>query len=322
MVAVITRGHSVSSPAIPHQFVFFTSAQEAGFVSFYTAGVAIFCHHAYNSVSCAFTFCPSDIGSWRGHHDQGRQWRGYAGSIRYFLFWSLLVGSVLTNSVADGTPRDCSSNRCGSQADTAIIRDREIRSGETGPLGRTQGNGPIDAATMITNFMGGAPAPTNNGANSSVGVEDNIDGAVSGRGGGRNRNRVRRTPLNFARQFLKGLFGSGGTASTEATESNVASTAGVGASSGLPTCGDDGSIEMVFHQVCIDVPNGPISPLKYTGKLTNSRSTKTALALLTQPSTQPRAALTRQHSRPPKSRRMFPVWVSKGSVWRRIGISR
>ncbi|KAG7105655.1 hypothetical protein HYQ44_015113 [Verticillium longisporum] len=34
-------------------------------------------------------------------------------------------------SVADGTPRDCSSNGCGSQADTAIIRDREISSGET-----------------------------------------------------------------------------------------------------------------------------------------------------------------------------------------------
>ncbi|KLU91631.1 hypothetical protein MAPG_10149 [Magnaporthiopsis poae ATCC 64411] len=33
-------------------------------------------------------------------------------------------------SIADGTPRDCSSNRCGSQADTAIIRDREINSGK------------------------------------------------------------------------------------------------------------------------------------------------------------------------------------------------
>ncbi|GJC78580.1 hypothetical protein ColLi_01418 [Colletotrichum liriopes] len=45
-------------------------------------------------------------------------------------------------TIADGTPRDCSSNGCGSQADTAIIRDREIASGEVGPLGRTQGNGP------------------------------------------------------------------------------------------------------------------------------------------------------------------------------------
>ncbi|GKT93573.1 cell surface protein [Colletotrichum tofieldiae] len=62
-------------------------------------------------------------------------------------------------TIADGTPRDCSSNGCGSQADTAIIRDREIASGEVGPLGRTQGNGPVDASVMINNFMGGAAAP-------------------------------------------------------------------------------------------------------------------------------------------------------------------
>ncbi|KAK1755406.1 hypothetical protein QBC47DRAFT_188894 [Echria macrotheca] len=169
-------------------------------------------------------------------------------------------------SVADGTPRDCSTNRCGSQADTAIIRDREIRSGEVGPLGRTQGNGPIDAATMIANFMGAGTAPTNNGANSSVGVEDNINTAAIG--SGRNRNQQRST-LVVARQFLKGLLGGGGggagaaggaggflsgltggggTASS-GSETNVAATAGKGASSGLPTSGDDGSIEMVFHQI-------------------------------------------------------------------------
>lgn len=155
--------------------------------------------------------------------------------------------------MADGTPRDCSSNRCGSQADTAIIRDREIRGGEVGPLGRTQGNGPIDAATMIANFMGGAAAPTNNGANSSVGVEDDLRGTPAATGSG--RNRAPRGKLMFARQLLGGLLsglrGGGGTESTQATETNVAATAGAGAASGLPTCGDDGSIEMVFHQVRI-----------------------------------------------------------------------
>ncbi|KAK0636451.1 hypothetical protein B0T17DRAFT_605193 [Bombardia bombarda] len=119
-------------------------------------------------------------------------------------------------SVADGTPRDCSTNRCGSQADTAIIRDREIRNGQVGPLGRTQGNGPVDAATMVANFVGTGTAPTNNGANSSVGVEDNL---------------------------------AGGTKSDVATETNVAATAGAGANSGLPTCSDDGTITMVFHQI-------------------------------------------------------------------------
>jgi len=156
-------------------------------------------------------------------------------------------------SVADGTPRDCSSNGCGSQADTAIIRDREIRGGEVGPLGRTQGNGPIDAATMIASFMGGATAPRNNGANSSVGVEDNLGGTAAA-ATGRGRNQAPRSKLMFARQLLGGLLGGlrgggGGTQSAQATENNVAATAGAGATSGLPTCGADGSIEMVFHQI-------------------------------------------------------------------------
>lgn len=156
-------------------------------------------------------------------------------------------------SVADGTPRDCSTNRCGSQADTAIIRDREIRSGEVGPLGRTQGNGPIDAATMISNFMGSGTAPSVNAANASVGVEDDLSGL--GNRGGRGGRQARREEaqsggaLKVARQFFQGLFGGGGTESTVATESMVAATAGQGATSGLPTCADDGSIEMVFHQI-------------------------------------------------------------------------
>ncbi|KAK4099224.1 hypothetical protein N658DRAFT_498589 [Parathielavia hyrcaniae] len=174
-------------------------------------------------------------------------------------------------TVADGTPRDCSTNRCGSQADTAIIRDREIRSGEVGPLGRTQGNGPVSAETMIAAFMGSGAAPRVNAATASVGVEDDLDGLPAAQQGDDNDNdgggRFGRFRLGqkrgeaesgggvvkVARQFFQGLFGGGGgragTASTVATETNVAAMAGTGASSGLPTCGDDGSIEMVFHQI-------------------------------------------------------------------------
>ncbi|KAL2140456.1 hypothetical protein VTI28DRAFT_3774 [Corynascus sepedonium] len=150
-------------------------------------------------------------------------------------------------TVADGTPRDCSSNRCGSQADTAIIRDREISSGRAGPLGRTQGNGPVDAATMVAAFMGTGAAPPNVSAETaSVGVEDDLGGLSNFRIG--------------ARQLLKGLFGGGGgrgQASAVKTESNVAAMAGQGATSGLPTCADDGTITMVFHQINQDGA-GPI----------------------------------------------------------------
>jgi hypothetical protein len=142
-------------------------------------------------------------------------------------------------TIADGTPRDCSSNGCGSQADTAIIRDREIASGKTGPLGRTQGNGNVDAAVMIGAFMGGAAAPTNQGASGGVGVEDDIPASQQGA---------------TKRQFLAGLFGGGagggkGVKAVGPPEAGVAAAAGAGAASGLPTCADDGTITMTFRQI-------------------------------------------------------------------------
>lgn len=173
-------------------------------------------------------------------------------------------------TVADGTPRDCSSNGCGSQADTAIVRDGEIASGEVGPLGRTQGNGPIDAAAMINVFMGNAAASTigTNSANSGVGVEDDLSAA-------RNNDDKKRSSKMRARQFnlggllgglgggagggagglLGGLTGGGGAAagvkSAGAPESLVASTAGSGAETGLPTANEDGTVDMTFRQVSL-----------------------------------------------------------------------
>lgn len=152
-------------------------------------------------------------------------------------------------SVADGTPRDCSSNRCGSQADTAIIRDEEIEDGECGPLGRTQGNGPISAETMIESFMGTGVAPKNNGPVDSVGVEDDIDLEDD------KRKRSTKTQNGFFRRQISNLIGNffgGGNEGEKADlpdETSVASTAGEGASSGLPTCDDDGTITMTFRQI-------------------------------------------------------------------------
>ncbi|KAI1742262.1 cell surface protein [Xylaria scruposa] len=149
-------------------------------------------------------------------------------------------------SVADGTPRDCSSNGCGSQADTSIIRDRELGTNKASALGRTEGNGPVDASAMIANFMDGAPAPTNKGAASSSGVEDDLSGL---KGAGQNKRGV-------LGNLLGGLTGGGGgdnkskgTKSEQATENSVAASAGQGSSSGLPTCSDDGSITMTFRQI-------------------------------------------------------------------------
>ncbi|SPO06340.1 related to gEgh 16 protein [Cephalotrichum gorgonifer] len=166
-------------------------------------------------------------------------------------------------SIADGTPRDCSSNRCGSQADTSIIRDREMS--ENGPLGRTQGNGPVLAETMISNFMGTGSAPTNNGANDSVGVEDDIPqnnqkrgirekrqlrnllGGLFGGGGGGGGSGGGNG--GGGATGLGGLLGGGGDSNDGPPEASVAQSAGAGQSDGLPTCSDDGTISLTYRQI-------------------------------------------------------------------------
>ncbi|KAF4338039.1 gEgh 16 [Fusarium beomiforme] len=151
-------------------------------------------------------------------------------------------------SIADGTPRDCSSNRCGSQADTSIIRDREIQSGRASALGRTQGNGPVDASVMISNFLGGGNAnnvPTNNGSASSAGVEDDLSGLPKGN----NNNRQRRQLGNLLGGLFGGGRGGGGEKTETAEETSVAASAGEGASKGLPTASDNGEVTMTYRQI-------------------------------------------------------------------------
>lgn len=155
------------------------------------------------------------------------------------------------------------SSGCGSQADTAIIRDREIASGKATPLGRTQGNGPVNAAVMVAAFMGtgtGAAPPTNQGASGSVGVEDNIPQNAQGRDGAGARRRQLFGGLfggggaggaggNAGATGITGLLGGGGTKAEGPPEARVAAAAGAGASSGLPTCADDGTVTMTLRQV-------------------------------------------------------------------------
>lgn len=132
--------------------------------------------------------------------------------------------------VADGTPRDCATPKCGSEADTSIIRQRELGSGKASALGRTQGGGPVDAAAAIANFMGtGAGAAT---AGAATQKRQLLGGLLGGKGKG------------------AGGATSAGTKTPQGTsETGVSKAAGAGAASGLPTTADDGTITMTFHQV-------------------------------------------------------------------------
>ncbi|UPX18199.1 uncharacterized protein EKO05_0008505 [Ascochyta rabiei] len=164
-------------------------------------------------------------------------------------------------TVADGTPRDCSSNGCGSQADTAIIRDRDIASGKATPLGRTQGNGPVDASVMVAAFMGsGTAPPTNQGASGSVGVEDNLpENAQGGAGAGARRRQLLGGLFGggggggaggaAGATGIAGLLGGGGNKAEGPPEARVAAAQGAGASTGLPTCADDGTVTMTLRQI-------------------------------------------------------------------------
>ncbi|QPG94652.1 hypothetical protein C2857_006636 [Epichloe festucae Fl1] len=181
-------------------------------------------------------------------------------------------------SIADGTPRDCSSNRCGSQADTAIIRDRDMKSGKASPLGRTQGNGPVDASAVISAFMGSGGAgktPSNNGASGSVGQEDDLSGLEKqkqqrrddykrqlgqlfggllgggGAGAGGAGGKKNAGGLGALGGLLGGAAGGGGggNKNNAPAESMIADTSGQGAKQGLPTADENGEVSMVFRQI-------------------------------------------------------------------------
>lgn len=130
-------------------------------------------------------------------------------------------------SVADGTPRDCASPACGSEADTSIIRTKEIGTSKASALGRTNGGGPVDAAKMVTLFMDGASANTS---------------AVKAARAIHEEAMAKRANLPRA--------ANGGTKTPKGTsETAVKAATGMAASAGLPTTQDDGTIAMTFHQV-------------------------------------------------------------------------
>ncbi|KAF2628403.1 hypothetical protein BU25DRAFT_35195 [Macroventuria anomochaeta] len=129
-------------------------------------------------------------------------------------------------SAIDGTPRDSGNPLSGSEADTSIIRAKEM-GGKASALGRTQGGGPVDAAAAIATFMGTGAAGGAAAANKR-GLLDALTGGAGGAGG---------------------AAAAGTKTAKGTTEQGVAAAAGQGASQGLPTTSDDGTITMTFHQV-------------------------------------------------------------------------
>jgi hypothetical protein len=129
--------------------------------------------------------------------------------------------------------------------------------GKASALGRTKA-GPVDAAAAISTFMGtGATGAT--AATAATGAT----GATAAKG-------AKKPAAAAARGLLDALTGgagkAGGAASAGAktpkgtSETGVASSAGAGASSGLPTSADDGTITMTFHQVNQDGA-GPLTAM-------------------------------------------------------------
>ncbi|KAI0991960.1 hypothetical protein K3495_g16226, partial [Podosphaera aphanis] len=130
-------------------------------------------------------------------------------------------------STIEGTPRDCPTPGCGSEADTAIIRSREIGTNKASALGRTQGGGPIDASKMISMFMGAG------GGNATATKQAREIHAA-----------------NLLRRSLVPRAANGGTKTPKGTvETGVKAAAGMGAEAGMPTCSDDGKVSMTYHQI-------------------------------------------------------------------------
>ena len=113
-------------------------------------------------------------------------------------------------------------------------------------LGRTSGGGPVNAAAAVANFMGtGAAAKkvrrgriTKKSVKKPRQLLNRLGGLLGGAGGGAGRGAAGGTAV--------------GTPTPPGTvEEGVASSAGEGASTGLPTVGADGVISMTMHQVSL-----------------------------------------------------------------------
>ncbi|KAB8074288.1 hypothetical protein BDV29DRAFT_124573 [Aspergillus leporis] len=167
-------------------------------------------------------------------------------------------------TIIDGMPRDCPSAACGAQKDTAIIRDQEMGSVKASPLGRTLGNGPVDAATVINRYMGvstekrsrasitdrrrqlindAASVITNAGGTVLNGIQDIADKTPFG-----GTIKSAQSAIDDALSILPGTE-SGAMTAKGAKENGLQLYAGKGTAHGLPTASAEGVVTMIYHQV-------------------------------------------------------------------------
>lgn len=142
--------------------------------------------------------------------------------------------------------------------------------GKASALGRTNGGGPIDAGAAIAAFMGGSSTAAKGAgaaaaASSSSTTSNSTAPATADAPTKRQLFGTFPLPLPLSPSLphthtLTSPSGKkkGGNAGSSATgtktpkgtvENGVAAAAGTGATSGLPTTADDGTISMTFHQV-------------------------------------------------------------------------
>lgn len=152
----------------------------------------------------------------------------------------------------DGTPRNCIVNACGAQADTAIIRDEEMRTHKYGALGWTQGGGNCNPDAVIRQYMGLGEAPRYTGGGKPTGKTDKVPSEESEMR--RREQHSGPTTGLFARQsFLSlpiiGFLGLGGKRTSYPEETIVGDSTGKGKTEGLPTTNDKGELDLVYRQV-------------------------------------------------------------------------
>lgn len=159
-------------------------------------------------------------------------------------------------SVQDGTPRDCPSPGCGAEADTSIIRQKELGTTKATALGRTNGGGPVNAEAMISTFMNGAAGNTSE--------------VLAARA-------IHEAALARRANLVRAAGASGGVKTPAGTkETAVKAATGMAATSGLPTTQDDGTIQMTFHQVNQDGAGPLTADIDATSGGTDATAFKTA----------------------------------------------